>query len=138
MPRILIADDSQLNAELLDTHLDGRRLAHEIETACFRVAQEALTNVVRHARAARAWIELYLSPDAVHLVVRDDGKGFDPIAARRTAAEGASFGLLGMRERVELLGGEFGIDSWPGRGTCVRARFLLRRDGQEAPEVTES
>jgi signal transduction histidine kinase len=61
----------------------------------------------------------------VELTVRDDGVGFDPPAARRRAAEGASFGLLGMQERVDLLGGQFAVESRPGAGTLVRARFTL-------------
>lgn len=106
----------------LDTNLRGCRLPVELETTCFRVAQEALTNVVRHARARRVWIELQRQ-EAVELTIRDDGAGFDPQAARARAAGGASFGLLGMQERVELLGGEFLLEAQPGRGTSVRARF---------------
>ncbi len=109
----------------VDTDLGGCRLSADMETACFRVAQEALTNVARHARAARAWVELRRRDAEVELTVRDDGVGFDPSVARGRAAEGASFGLLGMQERVQLLGGQFAIESQPGRGACVRARFHL-------------
>jgi PAS domain S-box-containing protein len=119
----------------LDTNVGSCRLPAEMETACFRVAQEALTNVVRHARARRAWIELQQRGEALELAVRDDGIGFDPKAARKRAAEGASFGLLGMQERVELLGGELAIESRPGQGTSVRARFVVPAlpPAQEAP-----
>jgi signal transduction histidine kinase len=92
------------------------------ETACFRVAQEALTNVVRHARAETVNVELDRTPETLHLVVRDDGIGFDVA----TAQQGASLGLLGMRERVTLLGGEFDCKSAPGRGTEVHAFFPVR------------
>jgi PAS domain S-box-containing protein len=109
----------------LDTDLGGRRLLAELETTCFRVAQEALTNVARHARARRVWVELQHRGTALELAIRDDGIGFDPGAARRRCAEGASFGLLGMQERVELLGGEFAVESRPGQGTSVRARFSV-------------
>ena len=68
------------------------------------------------------WIELQRRP-MVELTVRDDGIGFDPQTARLRSAEGASFGLLGMQERVELLGGEFAVESRPGHGTSVRLRF---------------
>jgi signal transduction histidine kinase len=98
------------------------RMSPEIETACFRVAQEALTNVVRHARAQTVSVELHRTPEALHLVVRDDGIGFDVM----TAEQGASLGLLGMRERVALLAGEMDCKSAPGRGTEIHAFFPVR------------
>jgi PAS domain S-box-containing protein len=106
------------------------RMSPEIETACFRVAQEALTNVVRHARAQTVSVELHLTPEALHLVVRDDGIGFDMMTAEQYAV---SFGLLGMRERVTLLGGEMDCKSAPRRGTEIHAFFPVRTrsDAQE-------
>src|ERR1700676_565437 len=98
------------------------RVDAAIETACFRVAQEALTNVVRHARAQTVSVELDRTPEALHLVVRDDGIGFDLM----TAEQGASLGLPGMRERVTLWGGELDCKSAPGRGTEVHAFFPVR------------
>jgi signal transduction histidine kinase len=98
-------------------------LAPGIETACFRVAQEALTNAARHAGARQAWLDLHLLADGLELRVRDDGNGFDPALARARASAGASIGLLGMQERVSLAGGTFDVCSAPGRGTEVRARF---------------
>jgi PAS domain S-box-containing protein len=109
----------------LDSNFGGCRLPAELETTCFRIAQEALTNVVRHAAARRVWIELQHRGLTVELHVRDDGIGFDPIAARKQAAAGASFGLLGMQERVDLLGGELTIESRPAQGTSIHARFVL-------------
>ncbi len=103
--------------------LPGERLPAPVETACFRVAQEALTNVVRHAGARRVRIEARRLGGEVHLSVHDDGAGFDPAAA--TGGQGAGFGLRGMRERVELLGGAFAIDSQPGQGTTVSVRVPL-------------
>jgi PAS domain S-box-containing protein len=117
----------------LDTDLGGRRLPADLETACFRVAQEALTNVARHAHASRVWIELQQRGAAVELAVRDDGVGFDPGEARRRTAAGASFGLLGMRERVELLGGKFAADSQPGHGSSIRARFPVAHGPGDEP-----
>ncbi len=111
----------------LEVHLEigsfERRLPPEVETACFRVVQEALTNVVRHARARRVDVELAVEGRRVQIVVRDDGKGFDVQAARARAAEGASLGLLGIEERVSLAGGRVDIESAPGRGATIRARF---------------
>jgi PAS domain S-box-containing protein len=123
----------------LDTNLGSCRLPAEMETACFRVAQEALTNVVRHARARRVWIELQQRGSAVELVIRDDGVGFDLKGARKRVSEGGCFGLSGMQERSELLGGEFTVESWPGQGTSIRARFVLGPDQQCQPsrEITD-
>ncbi len=98
-----------------------------VETSYFRVAQEALTNVIRHAQARRVDVELRVVNGALEMIVRDDGRGFDVDAARRRAARGESQGLLSMQERIALAGGELEIDSAPGRGSAVRARFPLRR-----------
>jgi PAS domain S-box-containing protein len=107
------------------SRLPEGRLPPEVEVACFRVAQEALTNVARHARARRVRLDLERRGAALHLAVRDDGAGFDPEAARQGAGAGQSFGLLGMEERVRLAGGEIAIASAPGRGTEVHATFPL-------------
>jgi signal transduction histidine kinase len=107
-----------------------------VETACFRVAQEALTNVIRHAQAQNVWVELRQQGTELHLVVRDDGAGFDVRAARVRAAQGGSFGLLGMQERVELAGGRLDITATPGRGTEIYIRFpqsFPPGDGMWAP-----
>jgi PAS domain S-box-containing protein len=101
------------------------RLAPEVETTCFRVVQEALTNVVRHAGVATASVELYRSQATLEVVVRDAGTGFDVSAAHRRAAEGAGMGLSGMEERVRLAGGEIEIRSQSGAGTSVRVRFAV-------------
>jgi len=95
------------------------------ETTCFRVAQEALTNVIRHAQARVVDVEVSQSGGILQLIVRDDGQGFDVAAARRRAAQGGSQGLLSMQERVGLARGELEIDSAPGRGTSIRARLPL-------------
>jgi signal transduction histidine kinase len=101
------------------------RLSSTIETTCFRVTQEALTNVARYAQARNVWIELGKREGRLQLRIRDDGVGFDAQAAQARAAQGTSFGLLGMRERVELVGGSFAVISAPGRGTEIRANFPL-------------
>jgi PAS domain S-box-containing protein len=100
-------------------------LEPELATACFRVAQEALTNVDRHARAHHTWIDLHVLDGALELSVRDDGIGFEVSAARARAMGGASVGLLGMQERVSLVDGEFEVRRVPAGGTEVRARFPL-------------
>lgn len=96
-----------------------------IALAVFRVAQEALTNVVRHAAAASAVVRLDETGDTVRLVVADDGIGFDPAEARARPSE--SVGLFGMAERVALVGGDMQVISRPGGvGTRVEVRIPLR------------
>jgi PAS domain S-box-containing protein len=101
------------------------RLPVPVETTCFRVVQEALTNVARHAQARRVDVTLSRVGNEVHLTIGDDGRGFNLGVARARAAMGDSQGLLGMQERVSLAGGELDIDSTPGRGTTVLARFRI-------------
>ncbi len=90
--------------------------AHE-EVALYRIAQEALTNVRKHAEASRVEVTLRVEGDEVVLRVRDDGRGFDPSHRPRT-----SFGLLGISERASLLGGRLAVESGPGLGTTVEVR----------------
>ncbi len=97
-----------------------------IETACFRVAQEALTNVVRHAHARAVTVALRKRNGHLHLCVRDDGVGFDVAALRQQAVQGASLGLLSMEERATLVDGGLELKSAPGQGTEVHAWFPLK------------
>jgi signal transduction histidine kinase len=91
-------------------------------TVLYRVAQEALTNVARHARARRARVQILRLSDTVRLEVRDDGRSFS--AERMLSAEHSGhLGLLGMRERVEIVGGRFTVESAPGKGTTVTAEI---------------
>jgi signal transduction histidine kinase len=99
----------------------------ELELALYRIAQEALTNAAKHGQARRAVVEIREEAEMVHLTVRDDGVGFDPDAAT------GGFGLMGIRERLDLLGGELVLESAPGRGTVLRARIpSQRRDRQSS------
>jgi signal transduction histidine kinase/ligand-binding sensor domain-containing protein len=109
----------------IDVEVKGRatRLPEEQELVFVRVAQEAVTNALRHARATRIAIELVFDADATSLTVKDDGAGFDAAAP---AASGR-FGLLGMRERAAALGGAVDIKSEPGAGTTVAVRLPRRR-----------
>jgi signal transduction histidine kinase len=90
-----------------------------IRIACFRLAQEAITNVVRHAQARTLTLELRRAATSLHLVVRDDGKGFNVGEAKARAAQGASLGLLNLDERAALAGGSTRIISSPGEGATV-------------------
>jgi two-component system sensor histidine kinase UhpB len=103
-----------------------QRLDPVIETECFRVAQGALTNVVRHARAKTVTIELRKEGRKLHLRVGDDGAGFDVAAVREQAMHGASLGMLSMEERAALAGGGLEFKSAPGQGTEVHAWFPLK------------
>jgi PAS domain S-box-containing protein len=96
-----------------------------IETACFRVVQEALTNVVRHAQARHVWVEVHQHEQVLSLRIRDDGVGFDVPATLEHARQGASFGILGMAERLRLIGGHLEIHSTPGDGTVISAHIPL-------------
>jgi signal transduction histidine kinase len=103
-----------------------RRMDPMIETECFRVAQEALTNVVRHSHARRVALELQKDDGQLHLRVRDDGIGFDVASHRQQAIRGESLGLLSMEERAALAGGGLEYISAKGKGTEVHAWFPLK------------
>jgi two-component system sensor histidine kinase DegS len=91
-------------------------------TVLFRVAQEALTNVARHAQASRVEIIIQQTPNGVCMTVADDGKSFQ--VQRVLLARGSKrLGLLGMRERLEMVGGNFQVESEPGKGTTIAARI---------------
>jgi two-component system, NarL family, sensor histidine kinase UhpB len=107
-----------------------KRLSTEIETACFRVCQEALTNIVRYAKAADVWIDLTVDQDQLALSIRDDGVGFVVDVSTNRAANGESLGLLSMEERIALVGGALTVHSQPGQGTAVRARVPLGRESR--------
>lgn len=108
-----------------------RALAPDVETACFRVAQEAINNVLRHAKARNLWVRVSNAGGALTLSVRDDGNGFDAEAARRRAADGASLGLLGMEERAALTGGSLALHTGAGQGTVLLATFPLEPQPNE-------
>ena len=101
------------------------RLDTELETVCYRVVQEAITNALRHAEPVHLLIRLRLDAGKLELSVSDDGRGFDPEAALERSAGGESLGLLGMRERVSLVSGELSIISAPGAGAVIKASFPL-------------
>ncbi len=112
---------ASLDADSTET---GRRNP-EIETACFRVVQEAVTNAVRHSRARHVWVKCQEAADSLHLCIQDDGVGFDPAVVRERALRGESLGILSMQERVQLLGGQIDVDSLPGKGTRICVRIPL-------------
>ena len=111
-----------------EEHLGEERLPREMEIALFRVAQEALTNVRKHAGTKWLKIELQRRDTEVYLEVRDFGRGFDPAALQTLGGRpGERVGFAGMRERVGMLGGELEIQSRPEAGTFVAAIIPLMR-----------
>jgi len=111
---------------VLETNLrDGPRLPASLETALYRIAQEALTNVARHAAARSASLVLESRRGSVTLIVEDDGRGFDVASSMREARDDRCLGLFGMRERATLLGGSLIVESTPGGGTTVFVELPL-------------
>lgn len=109
--------DIDAHVELRHDHtVADTRLTPEVETGVYRLVQESLTNAIKHGRATRAMVEVIEEDGCVRVTVRDDGSGFDP------SATSSGFGLVGMRERVDLLKGTLTIDSASGAGTTVRAQ----------------
>ena len=109
---------AHFEAEPEEIHVSG-----EIKTVCYRVAQEALTNVLRHSKPESVEVQVMKRGENLELTIRDDGSGFDVDSAFRRAAAGESFGLLGMQERIRFAGGTLVIRSEQGRGTEIQATF---------------
>jgi signal transduction histidine kinase len=99
-------------------HLDGR-LPADLEIVCFRVAQESITNAIRHASARRVSVLIVKRPTTITLAVKDDGRGFDVARTLETAAAEGHLGVVGMRERARAHGGTLQVISHPGMGTTV-------------------
>jgi len=128
------ADQTGVHVHLEHAGLD-RRFAPEIETAVYRIVQEALTNVARHASVKEATARIWATQDSLHVQVEDRGKGFRVEGA---LAAPTSSGLSGMRERAVALGGDLIVESTPGVGTRVTLQVplsgLLERTTKENRE----
>lgn len=109
------------------------RLPGHIELAAFRIVQEAVSNAARHAKPSRVGVRVGLRENQLHLEVEDDGVGFDVMEVAARARTGEAVGLEGMRERAEIAGGTFRVDSVPGRGTRVVAEIPLPEEDEAAP-----
>ena len=119
--------------------LDGKRLPPEVEIALFRIVQEALTNVARHAEARSVAVLLEQREASAMLIVEDDGKGFDVALVMDSRPDEGNLGIHGMRERASLLGGTLTIESTPGRGTTVFVRIPLEgRKGDHEKDSSAS
>ncbi len=106
------------------------RLVPELETALFRVCQEAITNIAKHSEADSVLIQCLEREDRISIEIEDDGKGFSPESLPPPAARERGLGLLGMRERVELFGGTLVLDSAPGQGTRIAVTVPLSQEVQ--------
>ena len=106
---------------VLTTTGDARPMHADVEVTLLRMAQEALANVAKHARASRVGLTLSYMEDLVTLDVRDDGVGFEPNVKRANGSTNGGFGLTGMRQRVQRLAGRLDIESEPGGGTAISA-----------------
>jgi signal transduction histidine kinase len=111
-----------------------QKLPSHIETALYRMAQEALNNIRKHAEATSVQIDLEWGPGEVVMRVTDNGKGFD-VAAQRRAPSGTSFGLVGLEERATLVRGRLSIDSAPGKGTRVEVHLPLSSSALVTPDL---
>ncbi|MFM8412143.1 MAG: cache domain-containing protein [Alphaproteobacteria bacterium] len=109
-----------------------RRLPKPVETACFRICQEAVTNVLKHADAARVDVKIGVEGGTVRMSVIDDGRGFDVEEAHERTRRQPSLGLIGMEERATLLGGSLDVVSTPGAGTEIRLVLPLQEATTEA------
>ncbi|HEU4328932.1 MAG TPA: CheR family methyltransferase [Roseiflexaceae bacterium] len=110
---------SGVPVDLIAVKLDGVRLPAAVETTVYRIVQEALTNVLKHAQASLVSVILERRSDALRVIIEDNGRGFSVEAAPPDRAAGRRLGLLGMHERASLAGGTITIESTPGEGTSI-------------------
>ena len=128
--RVSLGTQLELELSIDLSYEQGRateRHIPELETAVYRIVQEALTNATKHGRAHRVAVELIEDDNRLRVTVRDDGVGFE------LGSQTDGFGLLGMRERAELLEGTLTVTSSPGRGTCVQVTFPAHRRSNGVP-----
>ena len=111
----------------LMVHGDAVRLTHDVELAAYRIVQQALANVAAHAQARNVWLDVTFTSEYLTLVIRDDGRGFIPPDQPADLVHQGHFGLMGMRERALLYGGQLTITSSPGQGAAITAQLPLFR-----------
>lgn len=121
---------SGIAVDVLVQGLGAARLSATLETTIYRIVQEALTNVVRHAQATQVSVLLERRGEQLQMIVEDNGQGFNAEAERQDSSEGQYLGLLGMAERAMLVGGTLTIDSAPGGGTTIFLHIPLQHESQ--------
>lgn len=117
----------------IDVPDEEQRFSRELETACFRIVQEALTNVARHARATQIAVRMARNEKALLLSIKDNGVGFDPVRLRKKAPRAATLGLVSMQERAHAAGGSIEIHSSPSKGTEIRFTHPLYATSRRHP-----
>ncbi|HEX2758383.1 MAG TPA: sensor histidine kinase, partial [Thermoanaerobaculia bacterium] len=104
------------------------RVPRDVATAVFRIVQEALLNVARHAKAENVLLQIAADETRLLIEIEDDGRGFDPKSVELPLETGRGLGLLGMRERVEILGGKMSLDSTPGEGAHITLEIPIPKE----------
>ena len=121
-------------ADFEATKIPKRRLSKDTETHMYRITQEALNNISKHAEATQVSVVLEKHADRIILIIEDNGKGFDPASLTKPSRSGRGLGLLGMHERATLVGGDLEIESSPGSGTTVFVRVPMASTAKTANE----
>ncbi|MBV6395344.1 MAG: hypothetical protein HFACDABA_00920 [Anaerolineales bacterium] len=116
----------------VDIFGEEKPIAETVKIAAFRIVQEALNNIIKHAEATSAFIQLSYEADQIRAAIRDDGRGFDPDVVRKRQTSRPSLGLAGMNERAGLLGGTVIIEAGPGQGTLVEVKIPSHPQESEA------
>lgn len=127
--RVFVAEWSrhyQIPAELHVGNVEGKRLTPEIETNLYRITQEALNNIYKHAEARNVNVVVERRRNEMLLIIEDDGKGFEPSDIRSGKESGSELGVVGMRERAAIVGGTLEIESAPGKGTTIFAKVPIK------------
>jgi signal transduction histidine kinase len=112
-----------INAQLEIVGLDTDRLPHSMERGLYRITQEALTNVARHAHATEVAVVVRLQDQQVTMIIRDNGRGFSTLS--RDTDGRNHLGLQSMRERASIMGGQFKVESAPEQGTCITVSVTI-------------
>jgi len=116
--------------------IDGKEYpcSNAVKITLFRIVQEALTNIIKHAAASNVDIHLLYSFDKLAVRIRDDGQGFNKAQVNAEQTKRRPFGLLGMQERAAHLGGEFSVNSYPGQGTVIEVSIPRQESEMEAAD----
>jgi signal transduction histidine kinase len=125
---MLAQEVERQNSLTVSVRIEGevRRLAPDLELTAYRIAQEGLSNIVRHAQAQNAWLTVVFTSHELTLRLQDDGRGFEPPLNPAELAHEGHFGLMGLHERALLFGGRLEVRSKPSEGTMLEIRLPLR------------
>ena len=129
------SERNEIGADLQCTGMAGERYPPDLETTLFRVTQEALTNVVKHARASHVGVVVERRGGTLSIIVEDDGQGFDVGAVLASPDKARRLGIQGMRERIARMGGSLEIESSPGAGTCLFIRAPIPAGADATPAL---